>query len=155
MTWGALSHSANITAPFGYQYSYDLPRNVISVVDVRPIKSLTHRGSKFELANTKKLYTDVSPCYARYVAYDLAYLNGAPPLFLDTCAYRLAIEISKALSTRLPPKIWEEYYRTLEDAKLADTVENNITEPDTNRSSSILAARDYPAAVENQEWWLA
>ncbi|MBT7082068.1 MAG: hypothetical protein HN929_11510 [Chloroflexi bacterium] len=154
--WGTLSLSADSTAPFGYQYSYDLPRNAISVVDVRPIGSLAHLGSKFERTNTRKLYTDVSPCYVRYVAYDLAYLNGAPPLFLDTCAYRLAIEISKALSTRLPPKIWEEYYRTLEDAKLADTVENYITEPDTNRNSSILAAREYPAATaDTDEWWLA
>jgi|SaaInl8_200m_RNA_FD_contig_123_22244_length_6758_multi_4_in_0_out_2_5 hypothetical protein len=154
MVWAELNLSAD-SVPFGYQYAYDLPRTVLFVIDVRSIKSLTYRGSKFERSKGFKLYTDASPCYARYMEYDIDSLSAAPPLFIQACAYRMAIEIARPLSIALPKEVRLDYRQALEEAKLADTAENNITEPDTNRSSSILAARDYPAAVENQEWWLA
>jgi len=138
--------------PFGYSYAYQAPTECYRVIDVRSESDLKAPRINFEQVRGKKIYTDASPCYVRYVVHAEADLLLASPEFCLACAYKLAARLCVPLSKSDDQGKMKSLYReALDVAKLGDTATMNERQQDPNRTCSILAARDYPGVVSDAE----
>ena len=137
------------TPAFHYLYAYQLPVNVISIHDARQEESLNSKKVNFNLVKGKKIYTNASPLYVRYVTYTESDLLLAHPLFIEACSWKLASKICVPLSKsdKLPSMI-EGYRGALDSAKFADAKNNNEQQPDENLTNSILVARGFPSTED-------
>lgn len=144
MVWTTLAPLAD--APdFGYDYAYQLPSDCDRLIDLRSTKSLETKPETFERVRGKIIYTNATPCYVRYIVYDKADLRLADKSFIDACALKLAMEICIALSkANLMDSLNRAYQLALDRAELDDASMVRPTQPDINRTNSILAARNYP-----------
>ena len=134
------------TAPaFGYEYAYQAPVESFRVYDIRSTEDLTAPAEDFEEVRGKVIYTDASPCYARYIVYNESDLSLAYPDFINTCAYKLAAEIAPALSmSDKTQEMYNGYLMELDNARLNDASANWAKKQDENRACSMLNAFGYP-----------
>lgn len=138
--------------PFGYEYAYQKPLNCVKLLDIRATEDLKAPKINFTEVRGHKVYTDATPCYARYVVYEESDLRFAPPLFIDACACCLGREIAGPLANYEMIAVMEKKYGlALDRARLADAGSSNERQQDDNRVNSILAARGYPGTVGDME----
>jgi len=139
--------------PFGYTYAYQLPNSAVKLFDISDSEDLTAPRISFDLVRGNKIYTDASPCYARYGVYAEADLTTAPPDFINACAFNLGAEIAGPLTKTEMIPVMEQMYRFyLNEAMLSDAAGNNERKKDENRMCSILTAREYPGSVGDNNY---
>jgi hypothetical protein len=130
---------------FGYELAYQITAECECVVDVRESADLKAPIIDFEEVRGKKIYTDASPAYARIVVYYESDLGKAKADFLDAAAFKLAAEIGPPLARMEEGQTaLKNYGLAFELAKLSDAKSNHVRVQDENRTSTILAAREYP-----------
>jgi len=138
--------------PFGYKYAYQAPVESLRVFDVRGVDDLRAPNVDFEEVRGKKIYTDISICYARYVVWDVNDLARAYPDFLNTCAFKLAYEIATTLSkSSKMDKMLQGYAYELEQAMLNDASASRERGQDENRTSTILREFGMPNSELEEE----
>ena len=138
--------------PFGYQYAYQLPANCERVVDVREEEDLKAPIIDFEEVRGQKIYTDASVAYTRIVVYYETDLAKAKADFINACACKMAVELAPSLAkTKDTAVLFRLYQYALDRAMLNDTATVNERKQDENRTTSILAARGYPASVNDDD----
>lgn len=141
------------TPTFGYTYAYQLPVEALKLVDVRDDTDLRAKLIDFAQVRGKKVYTDASPCYARYVVYVEADLAQAAPDFIEACAWRLAEEVASPLAkTDLMSGMHQGYMLALDRARLNDTAGQREREVDPNRQCTFLSARGFPYTEDEDQW---
>lgn len=138
--WEALPRLDKAPA-FGPAYAYRLPPDCLRLVDVRSSGDLSAPGADYYLAG-QDVYTDASPCYARYVAMDTA-TQMWPPHFCEAFCLRLAAEIAPGIGTDsgLPIKLRQMYLQSLEMARLTDTAQSQPKPLDAAAACGLLQAR--------------
>jgi hypothetical protein len=135
--------------PFGYQYAYQAPQEAEKVFDVRSIDNLTYPKEDFDMVRGKIIYTDASPCFARYVVYIESDLSQAPADFIDTCAFKLAAEICIPLAkSNFLPDLMKAYRLSLDEAKLTDAAAGKERREDENIGCKFLSVRNYPGVTD-------
>jgi len=148
--WNTLSLNAT-SPPFGYTYSYQLPVEKVKLFDIRQEEDLKTPEINFESVRGNVVYTDATPCYARYTVYFEADLDAAPALFLKACAMSLGAEIASPLSKMDKIPLMEKLYLYyLDRAIRADVSESSERQQDPNRTNTILASRQYPGQVNDE-----
>ena len=134
--------------PFGYEFAYQLPKETVKLIGVRASKDLKAPRINFKKVKGNVVYTDASPCYARLVVYLEADLADATPLFINACAMNLGAEIATPLAkSDKVPLMTQLYQYYLDRAILSDSAESYERQQDPNRTTSILAVREYPGAI--------
>jgi hypothetical protein len=135
--------------PFGYTYAYQLPAETVKLFDVRSVSNLAAPKEDFAPIRNKVVYTDASPCYARYVVYFEADLAKAPDDFLDACAFKLAAEIATPLAkVNMAPGMLNGYAYSLDQAKKNDTAAGKERQEDENATCKFLSERDFPPSLD-------
>ncbi len=138
--------------PFGYEYAYQAPSECEKVFDVRADSDLKAPRIDFEMVRGKIIYTDASPCYARYVVNVEADLAKAPSDFIKTCAYGLAAEIAIPLAkVDLQPAMANGYIYWLDIAMQNDTAAGRERKTDENRDCTFLKERGFPSSSDADE----
>ena len=80
------------TPEHGYTQAYQVPADCLRVLDVRPGEDARSPQARFSVTGAR-LYCNISPCNARYVAHVLD-PAAWPADFADAVATRLAAEIA-------------------------------------------------------------
>jgi len=116
------------TPLFGYAYAYQIPTDCVRFSDARttPFSGSTEAPPRFDAPAIdyervgSAIYTDATPCYARYASADCEPLAHEP--FIEALAARLAIEIAPSVSSGgvSPEKLEQRYIYALELAKCFD-----------------------------------
>jgi len=123
---------------FGFKHAYKMPTDCLRIIDVRPGEDLRAPKARFTISG-KMVYSNVSPCNARYVARDLEPANW-PTDFADAVAARIAAEIANlsAQTMTMTPGLIQLYQLSLAQAQAVDATETTERVP---LDESILHAR--------------
>lgn len=145
--WGFASKYAALNmdagAPVhGFKYSYSLPADCIRMIDVHCQTDLRSPKARYKIAG-RKLLTNASPCYVRYVSDDAAKdeeIDSWPMDFMDAVAFRIALEITTLSGENMAvvPQLTQQYQISLGTAQLNDARESMERVP---LEGSIQAAR--------------
>ncbi len=139
--------------PFGYEYAYQAPANTEKLFDVRADEDLKAPKIDYEMVRGKIIYTDASPCYARYVVNVEADLAKATSGFIKACAYNLAAEIAIPLSkSELLGAMQNGYATWLDLAMKNDTAAVRERKTDENRDCKFLAVRGFPGEADAEAY---
>lgn len=144
----------SIAPLFGYAYAYQVPTDCVRFFDARTTpfsgsaETLCIDTPEVEYERVgSAIYTDATPCYARYVSVDCEALAHEP--FIEALAARLAIEIAPSVSSGgvSPEKLEQRYIYALEEAKCfdCDTQHPSLVSP--SAGSKFVARRfagEYP-----------
>lgn len=146
--WGFATKYATLSRlqdapPFGFEYAYQAPQEALRLLDVRSVPDLTAKPEKHSLVSGNVVYTDASPCYARYVVYTEE-LGFAPAGFIDTVAWKLAAEIAPSLAkSNLTGQMLQGYSVALDTARTSDDSNNLPRRTNENLECKYLTARGY------------
>jgi hypothetical protein len=140
------------TAPLiGYAYAYQVPSDCVRIydclatpfissinTDVVPITD--YPKATFELVGGS-IYTNASPCYARYTQTDCESYAHEP--FIETLSIRIAIELSQSLASGgvNVQSLEQRYVYILESAKNFDVNTQNIPRPHPASGSNFIRRR--------------
>lgn len=113
----------------GYRYSYALPAGCLRVIDVRQENDSGAPKARYVLTG-RALFTNVSPCYLRYVDKVLEPANW-PPDFTDAVASHIAVEIAALSGEKigLVPQLVQLANIALAEAQMNDARENTERVP--------------------------
>lgn len=126
------------TPRFGFERAYALPAACLRVIDVHCAHDLRSPKARYQVAG-KKLFTQVVPCYLRYVSAAIP-CEDWPTDFCNVVAARIACEIAP-LSTQtssMTPQLMQGYALALAEAQATDARETAERVPFDH---NILAAR--------------
>ena len=121
------------TPTFGFDYVYQLPSDFIRLVSVHPDDS-GRCGMPYKIEG-KKLLTDVSDVYLRYV-YEVTDPNEMDALFRETLAWSMALDLAIPIT---------QSSTTREQMK--DGLRSQIS-----RAKSVDAIEDYPELEPQPQW---
>lgn len=123
----------------GFEHSYKMPDDCLRIVDARGCFDLRSPRVRHVRVVGREIYTQMSPCYLRYICDSVA-PEEWPPDFADAVACRVACETAP-LSTQtmaLTPQLMQLYQVSLATAQATDARENAERVP---RDIDIWAAR--------------
>lgn len=108
----------------GYNKSYQLPDDCLRVIDVHNKNDLRAPKCRYSVTG-RKLYTQATPCWLRYVSRNAA-VEDWPPDFADAVACRIACEIAplSAQTMQIVPQLVNLYQVALQMAQAADARES-------------------------------
>lgn len=143
----------------GYAYAYQTPSDCIRICDILTTPFLSSIGSdvvpiteypkvKFEHIGGS-IYTNASPCYARYTQTDCESYAHEP--FIEALSIRLAIEIAQSLASGgvNSQSLEQRYLYILENAKSFDVNTQDIPRSHPASNSIFIHRRfgiEYPEA---------
>lgn len=147
------------TSPtFGYSSAYQIPTDCVRFIDIRstPFTSSTEPPRvDAELVDYERagnaIYTDSTPCYARYVSVNCEPLAHEP--FIEALAARLAVEIAPSVSSGgvSMDKLEQRYIYALETAKCFDCDTQRPPLASPSAGSRFVARRfagEYPPEMQ-------
>lgn len=131
------------TPAFGYERSYSLPDDCLRIIDVHCAHDLRSPKARYNWRG-RYLYTQVSPCYLRYVT-SLVPCEQWPADFCNVVAARIAWEIAplSAQTMSMAGQLYQSYVMIMAEAQATDARESSERVP---LDHNILLAR---AGYEN------
>ena len=132
--------TAASTAPtHGFSKSYSMPEECLRVLDVRSSEDIRAPKARFAISG-RLIYTNASPCCARYVSDVISDPESWPDDFADAVSCKIAAEIANlsAQTATLTPGLLQMYQLALAQAQAIDSTETNERVP---LDESILATR--------------
>lgn len=108
---------------FGYSYAYRMPEDCCRVVDVRASQDIRAPRAEYTTAG-KLVYTNASPCNARYVSFDID-PDDWPLDFASAVSSRIAWEIAalSAESMNLVAPLMQQFAAAMQLAQINDSRE--------------------------------
>lgn len=130
------------TPAFAYCCAYMMPSDCLRLVDIRQHADLRVMGAPFSVVG-RKVYTDIDPCYARYV-YRCTDPTFWPADFTEVVSYKIALDVASVIvpgDSPMRKDLDSRFFISLDMARKNDLCEDNPPELDRHRMSPTLQAR--------------
>ncbi len=124
-----LDVSPSMKPAFGWEYGHSLPTGYLRVIDVHTVSDLRSHKCRYCIANGG-LYTNVDPCYLRYVSY-IEDASKWPVDFADAVSSLLAATLAplNAQTQAMTPSLIQLYHLSLQQAQNSDATETTERVP--------------------------
>jgi len=124
-----LAVSPSMKPAFGWEYGHSFPADYLRVIDVHTNMDLRSHKCRYCIANGG-IYTNVDPCYLRYVAY-IADTEKWPLDFADAVSALLAAHLAplNAQTQAMTPSLIQLYQLSLTQAQNSDATETTERVP--------------------------